>query len=659
MSAIAGIITRKKIFNDDLKQIVKKMCDIQSHRGPDGEGIVLKENTCLGHRLLNLHKFSNNVSQPMSNEDNNILIICDGNIFNYQELKRDLIKKGHIFKSDTDTEVIIHLYEEYGKNCLQYLRGDFAFAIWDNNKKELFLARDRFGIKPLFYYYDGKGTFLFASEIKALIKTGLVNKEIDLEAIYHYLFFTFFPQPQTPFKFVKSLLPGHYLIYSLSNRKIQAFEYWDVPYWADKIIDEKYIVDECKKFLDESTKIRLIKNVPMGICLSGGIDSSTVAAEVAKFSEYPVKTFTFGFGKIERKNEWEFARLVAKKIGSIHLELTFNGNDILMELPKIVWHFDTPTVSALGPYFFAKAARNNQVNLAFRGDGGNSGFEYPVDLKFPTLQKIFIFFEIFPERIQKHIYKKAEECMTYLECNFKTDNHHIAGLIGLLARYFRAITGRENFDFMFSEKERKKLFIEKFWENSEFKETSEIVLECMEKIKAKDIVEKLIYEEYKRFSDQGLTHISSLSSAFSLEVRFPFYDDKLVEFLQRIPVSYRIDKAEPNIHKYILKKVVQDMLPPEIIKRKQQGFYMPINMWLRNELKPLVNNILSKESVKKRNIFNYKSIKSVYDQFYSSNNPKISWRKIWSLVVLETWFRLYYDPSDITPPTFTGKDIIG
>lgn len=656
MSAIAGILS--KDTHSDVKEIVKKMCEIQSHRGPDGEGIILKNGVCFGHRKLEVAKSNTFISEPVFNEDKTVLITCDASIYNSHELRTSLIKKGRRLESDTDSEVILKLYEEFGIKCLEYLRGDFAFALWDEKKNILYMARDRFGVRPLFYYQNKNGSLLFASELKALIKTGMVEKELDLEAIYHYLFYTFFHQPQTPLKNVRSLLPGHYLTYNPNNRNIELSEYWDVPYSDNKTKDVEYLISEGRRILDESIRMRITKGASVGVSLSGGLDSSTIAAKIRSFG-YPLKTYTFGFkGEGEELNEFDFARVVAKKIGSDHIEVIMTADDIIKDTEKIIWHFDTPNAGSILSYCLAKTAKEADVNVIFRGDGAHSAFEAPVEKKFLTLNRVLSILDLLPKQMKLVLYKKIGNCLTKLEPYARNKESNMAALTRLLSTYFQVITGGKNLDILFTEDERKKMFVEYFWEeDSSFKETSEIVMDIMEKVISPNIEEKMVYEELKRFPDQALTHISSVNGAFGRENRWPYYDHVFVEFAQKsIPLTL---KTIFNPNKYLLRKIAEDVLPEETKKRSQHGFAMPFKAWLGKELKPIVEDVFSEQSIKRRGLFNYNIMRRVYEKYYHPGRAYVSWRKIWSLVILEMWFRLYYDPSDIQPPNFTIKEMLG
>jgi len=645
MSAIAGILS--KDTDDDLKEIVKKMCAIQSHRGPDGEGIILKNGVCFGHRKLEVAKSNAFINEPVFNEDKTLMITCDASIYNSHELRQDLIKKGCRLESGTDSEVILKLYEEFGITCLEYLRGDFAFALWDGTKDKLYLARDRFGVRPLFYCQNKKGSLLFASELKALIKTGMVEKEIDLEAIYHYLFYTFFHQPQTPLKNVRSLLPGHYLTYNPNDTNTEIFQYWDVPFSDNKITDEQYLVSEGRRILDESIKLRVTKGASVGVSLSGGLDSSTLAAKIRSFG-FPLKTYTFGFrGEGEELNEFDFARVVAKKIGSDHIEVIMTADDIIKDIDKMIWHFDTPNAGSILSYCLAKTAKEADVNVIFRGDGAHSAFEAPVERKFLIVNRVLSTLDLLPKQTKLALCRKIGNYLTMLEPFARNKKGNIAALTRLLSTYFQVITGRKNLDLLFTEKDRRKMFVEHFWEKDpSFKETSEIVLDIMGKALSPHIDEKMVYEEYKRFSDQALTHISSVNGAFGRENRWPYYDHVFIEFAQKnIPLEL---KTIFNPNKYLLRKIAEDVLPEETKKRSQRGFAMPFKAWLGKELKAIVEDVFSEQSIRRRGLFNYNALRRVYEKYYQSGGAYVSWRRIWSLVVLELWLRLFYDSENIS-----------
>ncbi|MBN1569409.1 MAG: asparagine synthase (glutamine-hydrolyzing) [Acidobacteria bacterium] len=661
MSGIAGLIMQNP--DERIGHIVKEMCDIQHGYGTEQETACIQNKLCcFGNCRRVRTRTGEKSAELIMSEDKTVIVALDASIFNVPELKDAL---GDLFPSSTPASsaaILMQLYKKFGTKFFERLRGDFAFALWDERKKILLVARDRFGIRPLFYSQKPDGTFLFASQLKALIKSRMVDRELDFNALYHYLFFTFVPQPQTLFKHVKSLPPGCFLIYAAATKQLKIEPYWDIPLPDNKVHDKEYIIAHTRELFDEAIKTRISPDEISGVSLSGGIDSSAIAAKLAQFGARPPKTFTFGFGhESAERNEWRYAKLVSEKIGSDHTELTFSGKNILTEIPQIMWHFNTPTAGALGPYFFAKAASQVGIDIGFRGDGGNSGFEYPVDGKFPILDKLLLPLELLPDKLKNNLFKKmSEKIFTPFYFRFRNSSPALQGITGLAGRYFNARSGSENITFMLSEMERKSLFLIPFWQEKEMLETSDLVLETMNRVPLHNTAEKVVYEEYKRYCDQGLIHISGISSAFGVELRLPYYDHALVEFIQRIPLNYRINKSkESKINKAILQAIMQEMLPHEITVRKQWGFFMPMDMWLTNELKPLVDFVFSENTIKRRGLFNYAPLRKIYNQYYSAANSKFLWRRIWTFVVLEMWLRAYLDPDDIELPPYTGEQVIG
>lgn len=641
MSGIAGFFSRNS--NIDLKDVVRKMCSIQSHRGPDGEGIVLDGRVCFGHRLLRLDQIIVKTSEPLYNSDKSILISTDANIYNSEELRQDSIKRGHFFETNSDAEIVLFLYQEFGMDCLKYLRGDFSFAIWDNRLRKLFLVRDRFGIKPLFYFYDEKnGDLLFASESKALMESGLINKEIDFEGIYHYFFLTFFPQPKTPFKCLKSLLPGSYLVYDVDKKTLNILKYWDIPCVDEKPkYEEEEIIEECSRLIEESVRIRCPQNTPISISLSSGMDSCTIAALTNKYQK-DISTFTFGFEKeYENLNEFSLSKLVADRIGSNHHEVCISGEDIFENLSHMVSHLDTPTAGAILPYFFAKNAKGDGAEVGFRGDGGNSGFQYLIDKKMPSLDKALAFLELFPRSAEMRLYEEVEKLLSSIRANLRVSNTKINGLLGLLIRYCSFKAGTTNFALMFTRNERRYFFQNREWlSEKSFSDTNHVVSSYYDR-KSKNFYERFNYGDFRVYLDQGLPHINSMTSAFSIDLRLPYFDHKLVEFIQNSVPSLLRNKN--GIDKYILKRIANKLLPAEILQKSPRGFYMPIHQWLRNGLKPVVDDVFSLSTIKRRDIFNYQEIRKIYNQYYILRDPDMSWRKIWTFVVLEYWFRGHYD----------------
>ena len=641
MSAISGIVGEK--LPENSKKTLSEMNGIQVHRGPDTQSILQWETVCFGHCSLGLGK-----PGLMENKEQTLSITCDGSIYNLSELQKKCRDIGYTLDNGGEAEVLLCLYQDMGMEFLSLLRGDFSFAIWDKIKNKVFLVRDRFGIKPLFYSFSN-GTLIFASELKALIRTGMVDKAIDHEAIYHFLFFTYFLYPQTPLKSVKSVLPAHYIEFDPGNGNILIRKYWDIPFSKTKTHDEGFLLNKFGQLLDESINMRMDTNRSMAVSLSGGLDSSFIAAHIRK-SGYPLKTFTFGFrGEGEEYNEFQYAREVADAIGSIHQEYVLNSKSILENHQKMIWHLETPTSGIILPFLLAETAANNNIELTFRGDGGNSMFESEAGKRFATLQRLFSILGILPAPVRKKLCEKIDDFLTYFAPYYRTHNNNLAYFLFINTQYFKAVTGRTNMELLFTEKERKKLFRNPFWEECQgFKETSELVLEIMNQIMTRDLEEKLIFSELKRFPNQALMYISNVHAAFSTECRQPYWDHEVVAFSHKnLPLDLRVKDGQS---KYILKTLSRSVLPDKIIDRPQHGFYMPIHRWLRNDLKPIVDDVFSEKTIQKRGLFDVKTMRGIYNQYYSANRKAVSWRKIWSLVALETWFRLFYDPAEITAP---------
>mgnify|MGYP000908191494 CR=1 FL=1 len=641
MSAISGIVGEK--LPENSKKTLSEMNGIQVHRGPDTQSILQWETVCFGHCSLGSGK-----PGLMENKEHTLFITCDGSIYNLRELRKKCCDKGYALENEGEAEVLLCLYKEMGMDLLSLLRGDFAFAIWDKTKNTTFLVRDRFGIKPLFYSFKN-GILIFASKLKALIRTGMIDKSIDHEAIYHYLFFTFFHQPQTPLKHVRSLSPGHYIEFNTNTGVFSINQYWDIPFSENRSHNEDYLIENFSNLLDESIKLRMDEKASMAVSLSGGIDSSFIAAKMTH-TGYPLKTFTFGFrGEGEEYNEFKYAREVSECINSDHKEYVISSQKIMENHKRMVWHLETPTSGIILPFFLAEAAGENNIDITFRGDGAHSLFESPEEKKFRLLTKLYSFVDLLPYSSKIKLCNKIETFLNRFAMYYRTYNNNLAWILHIHSRYFKAITGKRNMELLFTESERKAMFAEPFWEKDpNVKETGEIVLEIMNQIGTNDVEEQMIYEEYKRFPNQALMYISNVHAGFSIECRQPYWDHKLVEFSQKnLPLSLR---SKDGQSKYILKKISRSILPDEIIDRPQHGFYMPIHRWLKNDLKPIVDDVFSEETIQKRGLFDVKTMRGIYNQYYSASRKAVSWRKIWTLVALETWFRLFYDPAEITAP---------
>ncbi len=617
MCGITGVL----FFNNDYvdKDLLKQMNNTISYRGPDGEGYFIDKNIGLGHRRLAIIDLSENGKQPMSNEDESIWIVFNGEIYNFQELRKQLEEKKHIFKSNTDTEIIIHLYEEYGEKCLGFLRGMFAFAIWDSNKKQLFLARDRFGKKPLVYYIDNE-RIIFASEIKAIIEDSSVKRIIDNNALSHYLSFGYIPAPLSIFNNIKKLLPAHYMIIE-NTGNIIIKKYWDVKF-NETNFSEEYYSKKILELIDESTRIRMISDVPLGAFLSGGIDSSTVVAMMSKNSNIPIKTFSIG-SEEESYNELKYARIIAEEFNTEHKEFVVKPNAIDI-LPKLVWYYNEPysDSSALPSYYLAKLTKR-YVTVALNGDGGDENFggydRYAIE------KAMNIYNIIGLNKVIKPIIHSIPEPLTYKNRIRQMKRFVNVSNLNKDERYVNLLT-------TFDENEKDKIFIE-----NRFGESNNLMIQEMNNCNSKDQLNKILYIDMKRYlPDDLLVKMDVATMANSLETRSPLLDNILTEFMFTVPTRLKLNGFNK---KYILKRTLTGIIPKKIIHRKKQGFGIPLGSWFRNELKNYSHDLLTSNEFKKRYLFNNNEIINILDNHKRTDNGN----KIWNMICLELWFREFID----------------
>ncbi|MBM3211593.1 asparagine synthase (glutamine-hydrolyzing), partial [Candidatus Poribacteria bacterium] len=586
MCGIVGIYTKSGYVNEEL---LIQMRDLMSHRGPDDAGLYISQERKLGlgHRRLSILDLSSAGKQPMSDDSGKIWITYNGEIYNFRELRYDLEKKGYKFRSQTDTEVIIYLYKEYGKDMLHKLRGMFAFGIWDANKEELFLARDRIGIKPL-YYTLFNGNFIFASEIKAIIKHPEVKREVDLEALQHYFSFLTTPPPLTLFKGIKKLPSGHTLTMN-SNGDLKIEEYWDVFDNVSPLVNkpEEFYTEKIVELLRESVKYRMVSDVPVGIFLSGGIDSSTNVALFSELSRETIRTFSIGFKDQEAYNEFQYARKIAQIFHTDHNEMMIDVDDLVDFLPKLIYYQDEPIADpvCVPMYFLSKMARDNGVIVCQLGEGSDELFcGYPYWKR--TLEintNVVPYLRLVPSFIRKLGLKS-------LELAGKARSGHYEML--------RRVDNKESIFWggavAFRERDKKLILSENLKEKFSWESSYAIVKsyydKFLERSPIKDYLHFMSYIDLRfRLPDLLLTRTDKMSMATSLEVRVPFLDHKFVEFSMSIPQNVKFKNGEL---KYILKKSVENILPKEIIYRKKQGFDVPIIAWFMERLGDFTNRKL-------------------------------------------------------------------
>ncbi len=605
------------------KVLIKKMCDTIVHRGPDDEGYYINKNIGLGMRRLSIIDI-NTGHQPISNENEKIWIVLNGEIYNYRILRSELEGKGHRFKTNSDTEVIIHLYEEYGIDCLKYLRGMFAFAIWDTENERLFLARDRVGKKPLVYAIINN-SIIFASELKAIIQDDAVKKEIDLDALDQYLSFQFVPSPYTIFKGINKLPPASYLI--CENGKTQIKRYWELNFSNKIILSENEYSEKILKELEEAVRLRMISDVPLGALLSGGIDSSAVVGMMARLSDRPIKTFSIGFEE-EEYSELKYARIVAERFKTEHHEFIVKP-DIIDILPELAWHYDEPFAdkSAVPSYYISKMA-GKHVKVVLNGDGGDESFA-----GYSRYQQGSNIISLLPASIKDSLEKLAINNYFKISDSNKVISKMLKKTALNLFPISRSIifpeffSGRNKYD-LYNKDTREKI-------NSSIKNKIDGLLDYGKAIN--DNIDAMVNIDFKHYlSGDLLVKMDIASMANSLETRSPFLDHKLLKFSMTIPSSFKIKN---NAGKYILKKALSDILPEEILNRNKMGFSMPLIYWFRNELKQFAYQIILDNSEGIKLFFNLNYVKQLLDEHVSGRKNHAL--RIWSLIVFEMWYRRF------------------
>lgn len=628
MCGIAGVYNFRSSQEVE-KALVQRMTDVIAHRGPDADGVYVNGAIGLGHRRLSIIDLSEAGRQPMFSADKQLSIVFNGEIYNYLDYRDDLLKRGHQFHSKTDTEVIIYLYREYGEKCVEYLRGMFAFALWDEQQQRLFLARDRLGQKPLYYYCDGE-RLIFGSELKSLIQDPEIPQDIDYEALYDYLVYLYIPAPKTIYKNIYKLPPAHYLI--CSPQGLQGpFEYWDISF--ANVQEEQSETSICESLLtqlQEAVNMRLMSDVPLGAFLSGGVDSSAIVALMARAVNTPVITTSIGFTE-KQFDETRYARMVSQQYHTDHFERTVNA-DALSILDQIVWHFDEPFAdsSAVPTYYVSKLSRE-KVTVALSGDAGDENFagysKYPVDVLEHTVRAWI------PEGVRKtlvaavaKLYPQWDWMPWYLRGKFFLTNVSLSPEQSA----FRTVTSltRTQQDALFS---------------SDFKQVVQgydpmhIVKHFYQRADTNDSLSKLQYVDMKMYMPGDiLVKVDRMSMANSLEVRSPLIDHVLMEFVATIPSRLKLKGHE---RKYIFKKTLKAHLPEDVLYRKKQGFIVPLDRWFRNEFKDLVQETLLLPQSLNRGFFNPEYLKNMWQQHQSG--LRNFGTTFWSLLMFELWFQRF------------------
>jgi asparagine synthase (glutamine-hydrolysing) len=562
MCGICGIISLtpdKTVERDDLLA----MRDSMVHRGPDESGLFIEKNVGLGHRRLSIIDLSSG-QQPMTNEDGSIIVVFNGEMYNYQNLRNHLITQGHIFKTRSDTEVIIHAFEEFGENCLEHFRGMFAFAIWDKKRRQLLIARDRLGEKPL-YYAQWDDTFLFASEIKGILAHPSARREINMEALDLYFGFRYVPGPLTMFKGISKLQPGHFL--RIKENVVTTSVYWDFNLIQTRQITQEAAEEEFTALLKESVKMRLMSDVPLGVFLSGGVDSSVVVALMSEIVAEPIKTFSVGYAGDAVENEFEYARMVANLYKTDHHEFRLTADDFLSFLPKLVWHLDEPIADASTiPLYFISQLAKEHVTVVLSGEGADELLGgYYIYKKMMLLESLRSIPGI-------SMLGGAALLAGKLLGNRKIERYANLLQLPLEQRY-------SGVSQVFTEAERKRLLNGRGGIVPHA--LADAVAPYYRRVKNRQTLDRMLYLDTKVWlPDDLLMKADKMTMATSVELRVPFLDHVLVEYAASLPVSCKI---RGNQTKYLLKHSMESRLPKELLYRTKKGFPVPICRWLREK----------------------------------------------------------------------------
>lgn len=625
MCGITGIYYRNGNAADS--DILKRMTAELAHRGPDEEGFYHKGSIGFGHRRLSIIDLSTG-QQPLSNEDGTIWICFNGEIYNYQSLKKILEEKGHIFRTNSDTETIVHAYEEWGTNAVKKFRGMFAFALWDANKEVLVLARDRLGKKPLYYFVDDN-RFVFASEIKAILKHPDIPMDLDMTAFSDYLSLLYIPSPKSIFKAVKKLPAGHIAV--IRKESLLIAKYWDLSFHQHAFSNEDDIMEGLTSKLEEATRIRMISEVPLGAFLSGGVDSSAVVAMMAGVSPDPVVTNSIAFS-VSQYNESKYAKRVSKLFNTNHHEMEVTPDAITI-IEKLSWHYDEPFAdsSAVPTYYVSKMARDN-VTVSLSGDGGDENFagyrRYYFDMRenavrnfVPDLMRSAVF------GLLGRLYPKGD----YLPQIFRGK-----AFISNVARdpvdaYFFSVSALyENF--------KKDLFSPAVQKELKGYDSRDLFYQIYREAPADDHLSKIQYLDIKTYMCEDiLTKIDRASMAVSLEVRCPILDHEFMEFAAGIPSNLKLKGKDG---KHIFKKALKPYLPDDILYRKKMGFGVPILEWLRNEIKHYAQNLIL-ENPTTALYFNKIYLEKIWNEHQRGLR---NWSSLlWTIMMFNLWHQKYME----------------
>jgi len=614
--------------------LLSAMTDSLFHRGPDGGAIHVDGPAGLGHRRLAIIDLSAAGGQPMSNEDGSLWIVYNGEIYNFAEIRKELQEQGHIFRSATDTEVILHAYEAWGVDCLARLNGMFAFAVWDSLRQRLWLVRDRLGIKPLFYMHRSD-RLLFGSEIKAILCDPSVERRVDLEALHHYLSLNYTPAPYSLFAGVRQLLPAHYLLVEADGRW-RSEAYWDVSYDEQRSGNEAQLMQQFEFELAEAVKRRLMSDVPLGAFLSGGVDSSAIVYWMSRHTDQRVKTFSIGFRE-KSYSELHYAREVAKACGADHHERIVRP-DAVAVLPKIVWHAEEPTAdSSMLPFYYLAEMTREKVTVALSGDGADEILAgYETYQAFGAAQ----LYRLIPVAIRRRVIRPMVDRLPTSYAKVSLDFK--------LKRFVRGAeldseAGHAYWRMIFDEAAKSELYTRDVRHALNGANTFDLYRAAFAHTDATHPLDRMLYVDTRFYlPNDMLVKVDRMTMAHSLEARVPFLDHRLVELVASLPPRFKLKGR--RVGKYLLKAAMHRHLPEASLWRQKQGFNVPKGIWFRGELRDFAFDHLSTQQVQRMGLFRPEQVTNLLTDHITGRRDNS--HQIWGLLCLSLWWQQFIETGD-------------
>jgi asparagine synthase (glutamine-hydrolysing) len=606
--------------------LIRRMMDMIQHRGPDGHGEFLSGPVGLGHRRLSIIDLDTG-KQPMSNEDGTVWVVYNGEIYNFQELRTELEGRGHQFKSTTDTEVIVHLYEELGDQCVTRFRGMFAFALWDERRKHLLLARDRVGVKPLYYTNTGK-SLLFASEIKSLLVDSDVERRVNLRAIDRFLTYYYLPGNETLFESIFKLEPGHYL--TVQDGQISVHQYWNLRFEIPsrpRRFDEA--VDVLQTLLSRTVKDHMISDVPVGVLLSGGVDSTGVLSHAVQHTDKPIHTFTMGFSGANFQDERPYAKVASQKFGTVHHEISMSADDFRDFLPKYAWHMEEPVCEppAIALYFVSRLARESSVKVLLSGEGGDEAFAgYQTYRNLLILEKLKSAFGP-----AKGVLRLGFQALGYT--GWKRIGNYASLVNPTLAEYYLSRTATPYTPF---NQYKPELYNEDMSAFLDDQASGDISRRLFEQMNSQALLNRMLYVDTKTWlPDDLLVKADKMTMATSVELRVPLLDYRVLEFAASLPLHYKANGWEL---KRILKAALVKSVPQEILNRKKTGFPVPYDSWMRKDMKDFVSDTMLATNAASDLYFCKEAIANLLQAHQQGKGCS---KEVFSLLAFELWHRQF------------------